>query len=188
MCGWHDSCIPGLSCIRDYAMTQISQPSEPARTRAAAPDATPAGNRYVLSLAALHREAEAGLVVIESAASAWTARHGPPRSGADSTPLCSWDFVQPAGQYLGSCRFLLREGVHEIGRAAECSLRLDCPGISRRHVRIQVLPTRGVLVRDLGSTNGTRVDGELIVEAAVDGLVVLDLGPLRMLLRPDGEP
>lgn len=169
-------------------MTQVFIMSEPARPLALSTDELPVGNRYVLALAALHRDAAVGLTVIESAAATWARQHGRPQSGPDTTPMASWSFDAPPDSTLARCRFLLREGVHEIGRAADCSLQLDFPGISRRHVLIHVLPTRGVLVRDLGSTNGTRVDGELIVEAAVEGPVILDAGPLRLLLRPDRTP
>lgn len=40
-----------------------------------------------------------------------------------------------------------------LGRAAECPIHLDHPGISREHLRLT--PTaEGLLVEDLGSTNG----------------------------------
>lgn len=40
-----------------------------------------------------------------------------------------------------------------LGRSGDCGIRLDHPGISREHVRLT--PTaEGLLVEDLGSTNG----------------------------------
>lgn len=40
-----------------------------------------------------------------------------------------------------------------LGRAPDCGIRLDHPGISRQHMRLT--PTaEGLLVEDLGSTNG----------------------------------
>jgi pSer/pThr/pTyr-binding forkhead associated (FHA) protein len=40
-----------------------------------------------------------------------------------------------------------------LGRAPDCGIRLDHPGVSRQHVRLT--PTaEGLLVEDLGSTNG----------------------------------
>ncbi|MEM9383499.1 MAG: FHA domain-containing protein [Pseudomonadota bacterium] len=54
-----------------------------------------------------------------------------------------------------------------IGRAPSCSLHLDDPQISRRHAAIEYRRGRWVL-KDLGSRNGTRLDGQLI-----DGQVVL---------------
>lgn len=46
-----------------------------------------------------------------------------------------------------------------VGRAAECDLTLDTNGASRRHARIYV-DERGAWVEDLGSTNGTLLNGE----------------------------
>lgn len=144
-----------------------------------------AGNRYALSLAGIHQEARVGLDALASEALRWSARHGWPQPQADATPVAYWSFVQPPAPVAAQCRFLLPAGVWRLGRGAECDLHLDCPGISRQHAEIAVLPTRGARVRDLGSTNGTRLDGELLLEAAIDGTAVLDLGPLRLLLRPD---
>ncbi len=45
-----------------------------------------------------------------------------------------------------------------VGRGAECEIRIDDPDVSRRHARL-VLREDGLLVEDLGSKNGTLVDG-----------------------------
>jgi len=45
-----------------------------------------------------------------------------------------------------------------VGRAANADLRLDDPQVSRLHARIEMRDD-GVHVEDLGSRNGTRVDG-----------------------------
>ena len=51
----------------------------------------------------------------------------------------------------------------EIGRLPECSIVLNDPNVSRRHAEIR---RRGsdVVVSDLGSTNGTRVNGAQVRE------------------------
>ena len=58
----------------------------------------------------------------------------------------------------------LTPGVHVLGRAADSDLSLKDPGVSRRHCRVAVAgPAQGlpgiVTVEDLGSDNGTLVDG-----------------------------
>ena len=53
-----------------------------------------------------------------------------------------------------------------IGRGAEADLRISDPGISRRHAEIRV-QGRGAKVIDLGSTNGTTVDGAKVREATL---------------------
>lgn len=45
-----------------------------------------------------------------------------------------------------------------IGRGPECYLRVDEPMVSRRHARLRVTPT-AVLLEDLGSRNGSRING-----------------------------
>ena len=53
-------------------------------------------------------------------------------------------------------------GVTTVGRAAECTLRLDEPGMSRIHARL--LPTDdGLLIEDLGSTNGCFLNGKRVL-------------------------
>lgn len=46
-----------------------------------------------------------------------------------------------------------------IGRTAGCDLRLADQSVSRRHLEL-IAGEKGVLLRDLGSGNGTRVNGE----------------------------
>lgn len=51
-----------------------------------------------------------------------------------------------------------------VGRARDCQLRLDDEGLSRRHARL--LPTaEGLQVEDLGSTNGTMLNGQRVERA-----------------------
>ncbi|MEO7038923.1 MAG: FHA domain-containing protein [Candidatus Elarobacter sp.] len=49
-----------------------------------------------------------------------------------------------------------------VGRAPSADLRLEDPMVSRLHARIEVRDD-GVYVEDLGSRNGTSVDGESVV-------------------------
>jgi len=48
-----------------------------------------------------------------------------------------------------------------IGRLAECDIAFDDSNVSRRHAEIKVL-AGGYAVNDLGSTNGTKVNGVTI--------------------------
>jgi DNA-binding winged helix-turn-helix (wHTH) protein len=59
--------------------------------------------------------------------------------------------------------FVLRPGDNLLGRSAEASVRIDAPGVSRRHARIVVTDDRAT-IEDLTSKNGTflcerRLDG-----------------------------
>jgi hypothetical protein len=79
-----------------------------------------------------------------------------------------------------------------IGRGSEADLRVSDPGVSRRHAEIRVRPAEeGVVVTvvDLGSTNGTRVNGKRIQHATLDDGAEIEIGSTTMVLhspRTDG--
>jgi serine phosphatase RsbU (regulator of sigma subunit) len=56
-------------------------------------------------------------------------------------------------------RFDLGPGVHTLGRATSCEVQIDEPSVSRQHARIHI-DDGGVVIEDLGSSNGTRVGGQ----------------------------
>ncbi len=56
-------------------------------------------------------------------------------------------------------RYELRPGTYVVGRSSDCEIPLTDNAISRRHAEF-VLEKNRILVRDLGSTNGTFVNGE----------------------------
>jgi hypothetical protein len=62
---------------------------------------------------------------------------------------------------LGQRRLSLATGENIVGRDEAASVRLDDPMVSRRHARILVSGS-GALVEDLGSKNGTFIDGQPI--------------------------
>ena len=73
-----------------------------------------------------------------------------------------------------------------VGRKEDCDLRLDHKGVSKLHCVI--VKTDGLLVlRDLGSTNGTRVNGQRVRRAALLPNDRLAFGSLhfRVYLGPD---
>lgn len=69
-------------------------------------------------------------------------------------------------------RYQLTGTTTVVGRGGEADVVVDDPGVSRRHVEVRVSGGRAT-VRDLGSTNGTFVDGRRVEQAVlVDGSTV----------------
>ncbi|MBP1633543.1 MAG: tolB protein [Acidobacteria bacterium] len=76
----------------------------------------------------------------------------------------------------------LAEGSHLLGRDPGCAVWIDSSFVSRRHARLVVEPRRLVL-EDLGSHNGTLVNGERITAPRVlaDGDEIR-IGPARLIV------
>ena len=51
-----------------------------------------------------------------------------------------------------------------VGRHVECDVRIDSPQVSRRHCCLAMAYDR-LVIRDLGSRHGVRVNGRLVEEA-----------------------
>ncbi len=68
-----------------------------------------------------------------------------------------------SGEMAGKVLELGKQDVIVIGRDSSCDFVLDHPDTSRKHAEIQSTP-QGFLVKDLGSTNGTKVNGQAITE------------------------
>lgn len=65
-------------------------------------------------------------------------------------------------RHQGTC-FPVRRGPNTLGRSPKCWLVLSAPRISREHARVRL--RRGQLtIEDLGSRNGTRVNGVTVSE------------------------
>jgi pSer/pThr/pTyr-binding forkhead associated (FHA) protein len=73
-----------------------------------------------------------------------------------------------------------------IGRHLECDVRLDSPKISRRHCCLAVAYDR-VVIRDLGSRNQVRVNGQVVEEARLHSGDEVAIGPLLYRLEPIEE-
>ena len=73
-------------------------------------------------------------------------------------------------------------GATTVGRAVECNLRLDEPGMSRMHARL--MPAEdGLLLEDLGSTNGCFINGKRVLrgEARVGDEIGFDTLRFRLV-------
>jgi len=82
---------------------------------------------------------------------------------------------------------VLEAGVTQIGTAERCGMRLTDPSVSRVHCEVRVDPD-GVSVVDLGSTNGSYVDGVRVRDAIARSGAVIDIGGTKLQLSFEGEP
>ncbi len=72
-----------------------------------------------------------------------------------------------------------------IGRGDQANLRLPDVGISRRHARLDFDGAQVVLT-DLGSTNGTMVNGQRVSAVALNPGDMIQLGTTTLTFRVDG--
>ncbi|MFC4785847.1 FhaA domain-containing protein [Nocardioides sp. MAHUQ-72] len=71
-----------------------------------------------------------------------------------------------------------------IGRGTEADVRINDPGVSRRHVEFTVAPAGDrIEVRDLGSTNGMLVDGHRVTHTGVRDGTQVKIGNTTMTVR-----
>jgi S1-C subfamily serine protease len=67
-----------------------------------------------------------------------------------------------------------------LGRVRGCDLVIRDEGASRHHAELRVEPAGGLRVRDLGSANGTFVDGRRVEEAMLAGGEELRIGGVEI--------
>jgi hypothetical protein len=79
-------------------------------------------------------------------------------------------------------RFPILKGRTVIGRGSEADVTLDDSGASRRHAEVQWDGSRA-RVRDLGSTNGTQLNGAAVKEALLEPDSVITIGRSRIVFR-----
>ncbi|NED98724.1 FhaA domain-containing protein [Phytoactinopolyspora halotolerans] len=105
------------------------------------------------------------------------------RAGVDRAP----QYAPPQAPQAQSAGYLVINGTQHplvppgvvIGRGSESDIRIDDPGISRRHVEIRVYqngPDFQLVAVDLGSTNGTVIDGARVPQATVTDGSQITLG------------
>ena len=77
-------------------------------------------------------------------------------------------------------------GSMTIGRAADCDLSIPGEEISRKHAHIKVL-MEGVEVEDLGSSNGTFINGKRVSKEVAKGGDELRFDTVRFMLVAPGQ-
>jgi hypothetical protein len=72
-----------------------------------------------------------------------------------------------------------------LGRGKDCNVVLDDPSVSRRHAEVRLEP-EGHWVVDLGSTNGTEVNGRRVDRAKLDVGDVITIGQTELRFERAG--
>src|SRR6185295_19374979 len=76
----------------------------------------------------------------------------------------------------GQSKYDVRDGAPMlVGRAPTCDVPVFDPTISRRHAEVSLVPG-GVEILDLGSSNGTFVNGDRVTKATAKGGDVVTFG------------
>ena len=74
-----------------------------------------------------------------------------------------------------------------IGRGEACDLRIPLGDVSRKHCTV-LREGDKLTVQDLGSSNGTYVNGNRALESPLSAGDTLHIGPLTFVVQVDGEP
>jgi hypothetical protein len=115
-------------------------------------------------------------------------RSGPTDTGAQDPPV-----VGRAGQRVAhvlvvdgpGTKHVLEQGSNVLGRGTEADIRLPDTGVSRKHADVQLAGTV-VTVEDLGSTNGTLVNGRRVGRQDLADGDVIRIGHSVLVYRQDG--
>jgi hypothetical protein len=82
-------------------------------------------------------------------------------------------------------KHVLEQGSNVLGRGTEADVRLPDTGVSRKHADVQ-LHGNTVVVEDLGSTNGTLVNGRRVGRQDLADGDVIRIGHSVLVYRQDG--
>jgi len=72
--------------------------------------------------------------------------------------------------------------INGIGRSDENRICLSNPGISRKHCEIKAI-AGGYVIKDLGSQNGTFVNGQRVTEKKLTEGDTIDVGSVKFVFR-----
>ncbi|WP_369131204.1 FhaA domain-containing protein [Modestobacter roseus] len=82
-------------------------------------------------------------------------------------------------------KHVLEQGSNVLGRGTDADVRLPDTGVSRKHADVQLAGSQ-VTVQDLGSTNGTLVNGRRVTRQELADGDVIRIGHSVLVYRQDG--
>lgn len=83
--------------------------------------------------------------------------------------------------------FSIHKDITVLGRREDCDVRIPLSEISRKHCRV-IREENKVRVEDLGSSNGTFVNGQRVQQATLAAGDTLRVGPVAFVIQLDGQP
>ncbi|HEX9338467.1 MAG TPA: FHA domain-containing protein, partial [Pseudonocardiaceae bacterium] len=81
--------------------------------------------------------------------------------------------------------YQLKQGGNVVGRGQDADFRLPDTGVSRRHLEI-TWDTQSAMLADLGSTNGTTVNGQPVQTWQLADGDVIRIGHSSLVFRSQG--
>ena len=84
--------------------------------------------------------------------------------------------------------FPLKEEKTILGRRQDCGLRIPTQDVSRQHCELLLHNNKSLAVKDLGSSNGTFVNGKRVAETELKAGDRLRVGPVTFVVQVDGKP
>ena len=94
--------------------------------------------------------------------------------------------VVKRGPNVGT-RYLLRNEVTRAGRHPESDIFLDDVTVSRRHAELRRREDGRIVIRDVGSLNGTYVNRERADEAVLTGGDEVQIGKFKLVYLASGD-
>ncbi|SJM60857.1 DUF3662 and FHA domain-containing protein [Gulosibacter sp. 10] len=90
---------------------------------------------------------------------------------------------------VNGSRIPLHRGSNVIGRGSEAQITIDDGGASRKHAEV-VWDGQRAGLRDLGSTNGTKLNGRRVAQSALDPDSLIEIGRTQLTFRivPEAQP
>jgi pSer/pThr/pTyr-binding forkhead associated (FHA) protein len=83
--------------------------------------------------------------------------------------------------------FPLPSEITTIGRHRSCDLHIPLASVSKKHCQLHL--DSGVLkLRDMGSKNGTNLNGKPVEEAVIQPGDFIEVGPLKFQVQIDNQP
>ncbi|MET1017180.1 FhaA domain-containing protein [Leifsonia flava] len=83
---------------------------------------------------------------------------------------------------IGTKRYPLIKARTVIGRGSDADITIDDTGTSRKHIEV-LWDGKRAQVRDLGSTNGSQLNGQPVKQAVLEPDSVITIGRTRIIFR-----